>query len=153
MEDFMTTSEAAAHLRVKPQTMDAWASQDKGPPYFKVEGVRRYPRAELTSWLEASRGGSKTSQPSYRCSACRTPVRDDGHAVASIDRAAQGKESDWGIFHYRCTPDLPGNWYSIDTESATTWAELAGWIAHLLEKDWAHQTDLTGLLRKVGATG
>lgn len=53
MEGLATSREVAEYLKVHPQTMDAWASQRKGPPYIKIEGRRRYDWTDVLAWLEA----------------------------------------------------------------------------------------------------
>lgn len=53
MDKLLTSKEVAEYLGVHPQTMDRWASKGTGPSYYKIEGARRYPEAELIAWLEA----------------------------------------------------------------------------------------------------
>lgn len=53
MEDLLTTSELSEYLKVKPNTLDHWASQGRGPAYIKVEGQRRYDPTDVREWLEA----------------------------------------------------------------------------------------------------
>lgn len=53
METYLTSREVAALLNVKQQTLDKWASQGRGPDYFKVEGARRYDMEDLRNWLDA----------------------------------------------------------------------------------------------------
>lgn len=53
MEPLMTAKEVAAYLGVHPKSVDRWASQGAGPPYVKIEGARRYDRADLLRWVEA----------------------------------------------------------------------------------------------------
>lgn len=53
METLATSKEVATYLKVHPQTMDRWASQGKGPRYFKIEGTRRYRWSDVNAWLEA----------------------------------------------------------------------------------------------------
>lgn len=52
MEGLATTDEVAEYLKIKPGTLDVWAHRQKGPPYIKVEGARRYSWTELLAWLE-----------------------------------------------------------------------------------------------------
>lgn len=52
MEGLATSREVAEYLGVHPQTMDAWASKGVGPPFFKVEGRRKYDWADILAWLE-----------------------------------------------------------------------------------------------------
>lgn len=51
VDTYLTSREVAVLLNVQPQTLDAWASQGRGPDYYKVEGVRRYSQADLQAWL------------------------------------------------------------------------------------------------------
>lgn len=37
-----TTAEVAAYLKVKPNTLDHWASSGEGPAFVKLNGRRRY---------------------------------------------------------------------------------------------------------------
>ncbi len=53
MEGLANTRELAEYLNVKPQTLDAWASQGRGPAYTKIEGARRYDWADVREWVEA----------------------------------------------------------------------------------------------------
>lgn len=52
MEGLATTRELAEYLHVKDQTLDAWASQGRGPAYIKVGGARRYDWADIYAWLD-----------------------------------------------------------------------------------------------------
>lgn len=152
MEGLATTRTVAEYLKIKTQTLDAWASQGKGPRYIKVGGARRYDWLDLHAWIEENK--TPADRPRWRCSTCKRPVTagTDGHLVVSIDHAVMHGEADWGVLHDGCVaPPIP-NPYVIDISTADTWPKLADWIAHLLEKDWAHNTDLTGLLRKAGAS-
>lgn len=145
MEDFITTNQAAAYLKVKPQTMRLWASQGRGPEYVMIEGARRYELNSLRSWATGK------SAPDWRCGTCGRPAKKDAAIVVSIDHAVLRGEAHWGVLHHACQgPDVP-NPYEIPVEEADTWQKLTGWIAHLWEKEWAHNTDLAGLLRKAVA--
>lgn len=55
-EDLLTTSEAAAVLKVSPGTLPTWRYRRVGPPFTRV-GTRfvRYRRADLHAWIEANR--------------------------------------------------------------------------------------------------
>lgn len=55
MEELLTTAELAEYLKVRPNTIDHWATSGRGPAYIKVEGARRYSRADVTEWLEAKK--------------------------------------------------------------------------------------------------
>lgn len=52
MESLATSKEVAAYLGVHPQTMDAWASQGRGPAYSKIEGRRRYDWSDVRRWVQ-----------------------------------------------------------------------------------------------------
>lgn len=53
MEGLATAKEVAEYLNVHPKSVDRWASQGAGPPFFKIEGARRYRWSEVLEWLEA----------------------------------------------------------------------------------------------------
>jgi predicted flap endonuclease-1-like 5' DNA nuclease len=48
---YLTSIEAAARLRVSPNTLANWRSQKNGPPYLKIGGRIRYASTDLESWL------------------------------------------------------------------------------------------------------
>jgi DNA-binding transcriptional MerR regulator len=50
---FMTDYEVAKLVRVHVGTLRRWRMERIGPPWVKLEGTVRYPRAELLEWLEA----------------------------------------------------------------------------------------------------
>jgi DNA-binding transcriptional MerR regulator len=52
VEGYASTREVAEYLAIQPGTLDAWAHRKKGPPFVKVEGIRRYKWADLLDWLE-----------------------------------------------------------------------------------------------------
>lgn len=52
MEELATKHQVAAYLKVKPETLDAWASRNQGPPYIKVERSRRYDWADVKAWVK-----------------------------------------------------------------------------------------------------
>jgi excisionase family DNA binding protein len=53
VEGLATTQEVADYLKVKPNTLDHWASDGRGPVYTKIEGSRRYDWADVREWVEA----------------------------------------------------------------------------------------------------
>lgn len=55
VEGLATTAEVAAYLQVKPNTMDHWASEGRGPAYTKIEGGRRYDWADVRNWVESKK--------------------------------------------------------------------------------------------------
>lgn len=59
MHDMMKEREVAELLRVTRQTLSRWRAEDQGPPFVKLEGSIRYPRADLDRWLaERTLGGT-----------------------------------------------------------------------------------------------
>lgn len=52
MEPLASTREVAEYLGVKPQTLDYWASNGKGPAYVKLDGRRRYDWADVRTWVD-----------------------------------------------------------------------------------------------------
>ncbi len=48
----LTNEEAAAELKVKPDTLDQWRYRRKGPRYYKVGGRIQYKRSDIEAWLE-----------------------------------------------------------------------------------------------------
>ncbi len=52
-EELLTTDEAAAVCRVKPQTLKQWRMVGAGPAFIKVGRLVRYRAGTLSTWLEA----------------------------------------------------------------------------------------------------
>lgn len=52
---YLTSAEAAAHLRVSPKTFANWRSGPDGPPAVNAVGHPRFRREDLDAWL-AGRG-------------------------------------------------------------------------------------------------
>lgn len=102
LEGYATSREVAEYLKVKPQTLDAWASQDKGPPFSRAEGVRRYDWEELAAWLDQRKGGSPTFSraPLLKCSACKKPVKSDGYLGISHLEVTRAKKEDMAYKAY-----------------------------------------------------
>jgi Helix-turn-helix domain len=48
---YLTRLEAAAEIRLKPQTLAAWATRGCGPKYIKLGGRVLYDREELLRYL------------------------------------------------------------------------------------------------------
>jgi helix-turn-helix protein len=147
MEGLATSAEVARYLNVRPNTLDRWSSEGRGPRFVRVNGRRRYDWEDVKAWTYQS---PSKDRPNWRCSRCGEPATTDARLITSIDLATAG-EADWGVLHYACQGPATPNPYEIDVESADTWQKLADWVAHLWEKDWAHNTDLAGLIRKAGA--
>ncbi len=49
----MTPKQVAETLGITTRTLDNWRTEQKGPPYYKVEGFIRYNEDELKKWLES----------------------------------------------------------------------------------------------------
>lgn len=54
-DDFLTSTEVARRLRLKPQTLRRWRQQGLGPGYLRFGDTRRgrvrYARAEVEGWI------------------------------------------------------------------------------------------------------
>ena len=48
---YMTRNELAVELRVKAQTLAAWACRGEGPTYVRVGRAVRYRRGDVETWL------------------------------------------------------------------------------------------------------
>jgi excisionase family DNA binding protein len=61
MNEWLTATEAAAHLKVRPRTLLLWVREGKVPAY-RLSGVRRcvwrFLRSELDAMLTPSSAGS-----------------------------------------------------------------------------------------------
>ena len=51
----LSTKEVAKMLRMKADTVAKWRKQDKGPPYYDIEGKILYDADELMKWLKERR--------------------------------------------------------------------------------------------------
>jgi excisionase family DNA binding protein len=58
----LTTSEAAAHLRLSPRTLEAWRLRGGGPRYRKLGDRVLYTQTDLDAWLE-TQARTSTSDP------------------------------------------------------------------------------------------
>ena len=69
LEDLLSTSKAAAYLGLSPSFLNKLRCTGNGPCYAKLGRRVLYRKAELNSWLEASRrrstsdGGSPVREP------------------------------------------------------------------------------------------
>jgi predicted DNA-binding transcriptional regulator AlpA len=54
-ERVLTTAEAAAFTRIKPDTLRRWRSQGKGPVPVKRGRIVLYLESDLIAWLRAGR--------------------------------------------------------------------------------------------------
>ncbi|MFZ5564615.1 MAG: helix-turn-helix transcriptional regulator [Thermodesulfobacteriota bacterium] len=53
----LTTVEAAEFLRIKPNTVEVWRTQGRGPRFVKLGGAVRYRTADLEAFIAASLRG------------------------------------------------------------------------------------------------
>lgn len=49
---YLTTRDAAAHLKLSPQRLEIWRHQGEGPPYLKIGRSVRYDRTQLDAWVQ-----------------------------------------------------------------------------------------------------
>lgn len=54
MEEYYTTEECAAILKVSPKTLETWRSRGKGPKYYKVGGRVLYKKSDIEAFIEGS---------------------------------------------------------------------------------------------------
>lgn len=53
---WLNTHEVCAQLGIKNRsTLDDWAREGKGPPFYRIGRGRRYDAAEVADWLKAQR--------------------------------------------------------------------------------------------------
>lgn len=65
---FLTTKQAAAHLRLKPSTLDHWRSTGGGPVFHKLGSRIYYTRADLQAWIESRRRRTTAEHKAKRSS-------------------------------------------------------------------------------------
>lgn len=54
--EYVSASEAAAHIGIQPQTLAVWRITGRyGIPFFKVGRTVRYRKSDLDAWLESRR--------------------------------------------------------------------------------------------------
>lgn len=77
LDDLMTSKEVATFLGVKPNTLEIWRSQGKGPPYLKLgdapQAAVRYLRSAVAAWA-ARRAFSSTSEHTAAVRAAGAPT-------------------------------------------------------------------------------
>jgi hypothetical protein len=174
MEGLATTREVSDYLKVKPNTLDRWASDGTGPRFTKVNGRRRYRWSDIRAYAGEQ---GQAGQPQYTCRTCRREVTSGGHLVvdmgqvARVERASEEFDAylaskpfpviegddwnrmpdlaSWGVFHHACDPAPERNGYFIEIERVATWPALVRLIGHLAEKKWLKHTDLAALLRSI----
>jgi hypothetical protein len=73
MDDLLTNSEAAALLRVQPQTLRKWRLTGRGPRFIKLAGPYSralYVRADLEAWIQQHMYASTAEQHARAAGAC-----------------------------------------------------------------------------------
>jgi hypothetical protein len=67
---FMTSLATAKLISIKPQTLQTWRMQGKGPAYIRLgshpQGRVLYERADVTAWLEARKHRSTAEETVLR---------------------------------------------------------------------------------------
>ena len=58
--EWLTTTEVAEMLKLKPQTLRVWRWKRKGPPYRSLGRSVRYLRSEVDAWA-AEQDGPETA--------------------------------------------------------------------------------------------
>ena len=91
MKGLATTREIAEYLNVKTQTLDAWASQGRGPAYSKIEGTRRYEWSDVRTWVDNRKKNRPVERPTLICQVCRTTVSQDGYLGVSCAAVAEAR--------------------------------------------------------------
>lgn len=61
--DLITTAEAAALLRVAPETLRYWRWRGEGPRSFRAGRRVLYERADVVAWLEAKKAATGRGGP------------------------------------------------------------------------------------------
>jgi hypothetical protein len=122
-----------------------------------------------TSVRPGSRGGPGVC---LVCGACGAPIdSDSGWIVVDLDDVMERERAwrsfradnpgphsigqllalprriEWKAWHRACDPDIESNAYYIESGSLTTWAQVAHWTAHLMEKSWLSNTNWDDVLR------
>ena len=62
--DLITTAEAAALLRVAPETLRYWRWRGEGPRSFRVGRRVLYERADIAAWLDAQKAATSRGDSS-----------------------------------------------------------------------------------------
>jgi excisionase family DNA binding protein len=52
---YLTTQEAAAYLRLSPNTLAQWRCWDRGPAFVRFGRAVRYRKADLDAWASTQR--------------------------------------------------------------------------------------------------
>lgn len=114
--------------------------------------------------------------PPWKCAECGQTVRsDDGYLCVDQNAAlrehwaAQARKASrdsweridlsnlpdvihWQVLHRACDPNVDRSDYWIAVERCATAWQLLDWTAHLMEKNWVHQTDWSALIRRITIT-
>ncbi len=54
-DDLLSNEQAAAFLRISPETLLTWRCRQRGPAYYKVGRFAYYRLVDLKSWIERQR--------------------------------------------------------------------------------------------------
>jgi hypothetical protein len=60
-DELLPNDEAAAFLRISPDTLLTWRCRHRGPAYYKVGRFAYYRLADLKAWLEKQRREPKAA--------------------------------------------------------------------------------------------
>lgn len=52
--ELLSTDQAAEYLNINPRTLASWRRTGAGPGYFRLEGIVRYSKLEVISWLKSN---------------------------------------------------------------------------------------------------
>ncbi len=75
-------------------------------------------------------------------------ARGDG-AVSAAELLLLPLPVGWRTAHDKCRADRDEDAYEIGAGQIGSWARLAHWTAHLMEKNWLPSTDWAHLLREL----
>lgn len=105
-------------------------------PIADHQGYLWVSRAAVNDHVQASREWTKERE------------EEPGGAVSFpiTDIFDHPKPVRWRGHHKNCDPDPDADAYTIESERLSTWADLAHWTAHLMEKSWLSATDWRKLL-------
>lgn len=59
----LSNSETAALVGLKPNTLEVWRNQGKGPRYRKIGRLVRYSESDVLTWLDAQSRRSTSDLP------------------------------------------------------------------------------------------
>jgi len=59
--EFLSRTQAAAYIGMKPNTLDKWRYQGEGPRFLKLGSAIRYERSDLDAYLDSCKR-SNTSE-------------------------------------------------------------------------------------------